>query len=66
MFYHFWSIVILIILFAVQVYQWKVIFSLKKENRQIWDQIAMLAKNVAKELLELKFTVNEKNSKKTK
>jgi len=66
MLHYFWTIVILTILFTVQVYQWKVIFSLKKENRQIWDQISILVKNVAKELLDLKFAVNEKDSKKAK
>jgi len=66
--HHIWIQIIIIVLGLIQIYQWKVLYSLKKENDQIWDQIKMLTKNIASELLDLKSAIDEKKSikKKTK
>jgi len=38
----------------IQIYQWREIFKLKKETKQIWDQIRLLTINVAAEIINLK------------
>jgi hypothetical protein len=41
---------------AIQIYQWREIFKLKREAKQIWDQIRVLTINVAAEIMNLKST----------
>jgi len=47
-------LIIVIVLMAIQIYQWRIIQKCKSEIDSIWKQIHVLTINVAAEILKLK------------
>ena len=45
---------IIFMFMLIQIYQWREIFRLKKQTKQIWEQIRILTINVATEIMDLK------------
>lgn len=55
---------IILILMAIQVYQWRVIGKMVKECDLLWTQLGTLASSIASQIISMQQDINRKEDKK--
>jgi len=57
-------LVIIFVLMAIQVYQWRVIQKMYKECDSLWSQIGVLASSISNQIISIQRELNNKQDKK--
>jgi hypothetical protein len=57
-------VAIILILMAIQVWQWRVIFKFQKECDHLWTQLGTLAASLAAQIISMQQEISKKEDKK--